>query len=322
MLDILEEIEKSGNSVNLKKEEVKIDLNFVKNEPVSQPNLSNFNLDDAFSQTQVILLCVNNESFKLSEKTFNLKICGKAMNEWVKNAVQGMEIVEAEIDSKADFLPVVKQNVGNKKYTLVLFSDAPLLQYKTVQEIVEYFVLKSLCVLKFSRGYMFETNYLNTIDKLFNPQMQYFEEEDFICCYNLKQFALVSDIMHNRILGFHQRNGVVITDPATTHIDADVSIENDVLVMPNNKLFGKCKIEKGTVLKCNNIIQNSVIKQDCTIENSNITSSVIQEKCIIQSYCTIDSSILESGCTLKGYNYIQSMKINQNTILEVFDKKE
>lgn len=226
------------------------------------------------------------------------------------------------MDSKADFLPIVKQNVGNKKYTLVLFSDAPLLQYKTVQEIVEYFVLKSLSVLKFSRGYMFETEYLNTIEKLFNPQVQYFEEEDFICCYNLKQLALVSDIMRNRILGFHQRNGVVITDSATTHIDADACIESDVLIMPNNKIFGKSKIEKGTILKCNNLIQNSIIKQNCTIENSTINSSVVQDGCIIQNYCVIENSILDSFCTLKGFNYINSMKINQNTTLNVFDKKE
>ena len=322
MLDILEEIEKNGNAVNMQKDKIELGLNFFKENNQPKTNLSGYNQEDAMGNVQVVLLCVDNKSFNLNMPTCNLSICGKTMRDWVKNAVQGMNVVEAEMDSKADFLPIVKQNAGGKKYTLVLFSDAPLIQYKTVQEIVEYFVLKSLSVLKFSRGYMFETNYLQTIDKLLNPQVQYFEEEDFITCYNMKQFALVSDIMRNRILGYHQRNGVIIIDPNSTFIDADASIESDVVIYPNNKIFGKTKISSGANLFCNNIIKNSIIMPNVKIENSNIDSSVIKSGCLVKNYSTVLNSILEENCTLKGYNFVESMKINPNTTLDVFDKKE
>ncbi len=322
MLDILEEIEKNGNAVNLQKDKIELGLNFFKEDSQPKTNLSGYSQEDATGNVQVVLLCVDNKSFNLNMPTCNLSICGKTMRDWVKNAVQGMNVVEAEMDSKADFLPIVKQNAGGKKYTLVLFSDAPLIQHKTVQEIVEYFVLKSLSVLKFSRGYMFETNYLQTIDKLLNPQVQYFEEEDFITCYNMKQFALVSDIMRNRILGYHQRNGVIIIDPNSTFIDADASIESDVVIYPNNKIFGKTKISSGANLFCNNIIKNSIIMPNVKIENSNIDSSVIKSGCLVKNYSTVLNSILEENCTLKGYNFVEAMKINPNTTLDVFDKKE
>ena len=322
MLDILEEIEKNGNAVNMQKDKIELGLNFFKEDNQPKTNLSGYNQEDAMGNVQVVLLCVDNKSFNLNMPTCNLSICGKTMRDWVKNAVQGMNVVEAEMDSKADFLPIVKQNAGGKKYTLVLFSDAPLIQHKTVQEIVEYFVLKSLSVLKFSRGYMFETSYLQTIDKLLNPQVQYFEEEDFITCYNMKQFALVSDIMRNRILGYHQRNGVIIIDPNSTFIDADASIESDVVIYPNNKIFGKTKISSGANLFCNNIIKNSIIMLNVKIENSNIDSSVIKSGCLVKNYSTVLNSILEENCTLKGYNFVEAMKINPNTTLDVFDKKE
>lgn len=322
MLDILEEIEKNGNAVNMQKDKIELGLNFFKENNQPKTNLSGYSQEDATGNVQVVLLCVDNKSFNLNMPTCNLSICGKTMRDWVKNAVQGMNVVEYEMDSKADFLPIVKQNARGKKYTLVLFSDAPLIQHKTVQEIVEYFVLKSLSVLKFSRGYMFETSYLQTIDKLLNPQVQYFEEEDFITCYNMKQFALVSDIMRNRILGYHQRNGVIIIDPNSTFIDADASIESDVVIYPNNKIFGKTKISSGANLFCNNIIKNSIIMPNVKIENSNIDSSVIKSGCLVKNYSTVLNSILEENCTLKGYNFVESMKINPNTTLDVFDKKE
>lgn len=323
MLDILEEIEKNGNSVNMQNEKIELGLNFVQTEKKdTQTNVSGYNEQEIFNQTQVVLLCVINQSFKLAEPSCNLTICGKTMREWVKNAVQGIKVVEAEMDSKADFLPIIKQNAGDKKYTLVLFSDAPLIQHKTVQEIVEYFVLKKLSVLKFSRGYMFETEYLKSIDKLFSPQVQYFEEEDFITCYNLKQFALVSDIMRNRILSYHQRNGVLIIDPNSTFIDADVTVENDVKIYPNNKIFGKCKIQNNVVLNCNNLIKNSVIMENSQLENSTIYGSVIGQNCIVKNYSSVNSSILENNCILCGYNYIDGMKIRENTTLKVYEKKE
>lgn len=321
MLDILEKT----TSESVSGDKIELGLNFYNVSQPSQnvsPNMSGYNEEEVYKNVQVILLCVLNKSFKLSTPGCELKICGKTMREWVKNAVSEFDATMAEFDSDADFLPVAKQNAGNKKYTLILFSDTPLVQSKTIKDIIEYFVLKDLSVLKFDRGYIFKTEYLNTIEKLFSPQFQSFDQADFLTCSSLKQFALASEMMKNRILSYHQSNGVVIVSPSTTFIDADVTIDGDVVIKPNNKIYGQSKISSGTILDDNNIIENSVVLNNCKISGSVIKSSVIQANSTINSFCYVDSSIIESGCTLNGYNYIEKMKIASNTTLNVFEKKE
>lgn len=323
MLDILEEIEKTGDSVNLTQEKADLVFNFDAKKDSSVKNISKFSIEEIEKQVGVVILNITSDSFKFKEKTYNLMICGKKMKDWVRNATDTFQKIELEMDSKDDFLPLIKNNIMDKKYTLVLFSDAPLIQYKTVQEIIEYFVMKSLSVLKFSRGYMFETDYLRRIDKLLSPQVQYFNEEDFITCYNLKQLSLVSDIMRNRILSFHQKNGVMIVDSSSTFIDADVSIEDNVIICPNNKILGNSIIQKNSFISANNLIENSVVMEDCKIENSVISQSVISKKCVIINYSVVENkSFLGENCFLKGFNFVNGKILSDNEILKPYEKKE
>ena len=86
------------------------------------------------------------------------------------------------------------------------------------------------------------------IENLYNPQTEYFEEEDFITCSNLKQTAMVLDILRNRILNFFMKKGVLIEDPASTFIDADCQIESGTIIKPFNQITDKSVIEKNVVL--------------------------------------------------------------------------
>ena len=251
MIDILEEIEKQNQVESNTTFDINFNFQQAKNQTSNALSGLSKNLKD---EVKVLLFCVNNTAFKRKTKTYDESICGKTMKDWVLSAVDGYNVKAIEIDSQDDYFFNAKNNLDlNFKYTLILFTDTPLLTHKTVVDITEYFSIKQLSVLKFSRGYMFETEYLNKIDKVYNPQMQYFEEEDFITAYNLKQFALITDIMRNRIISYHQKQGVMIIDPNSTQIDADVSIENDVVIYPNNKLLGTTIIGSGAKL-CYNIL--------------------------------------------------------------------
>lgn len=327
MLDILEEIEKMSEVEN-KQTEISFTFN-QKIEPnqtemQKTENYSNIADEDLKNQVKVLILKVNNDSFKSDKKTYDLQICGKKMVDYVKLAVKDYCTTDAEIDSKEDFLNIAKQYVDKKyKYTLVLFTDAPLIQQKTVKDIVEYFVMKSLSVLKFTRGYMFETEYLEKIDRLLSPQMQYFEEEDFITCYNPKQFSLVCDIMKSRIITYHQKNGVIFHDVATTSIDANVSIESQVEIFGNNKILGDTVLEQKAIVKNNNIIENSIVMQNACLENSVIKQSVVGKNSVIENFCTVkDKSIIGDNCVLCGYNYVSHKSLKNSTILKPFDKVE
>ncbi|PIJ55260.1 bifunctional N-acetylglucosamine-1-phosphate uridyltransferase/glucosamine-1-phosphate acetyltransferase, partial [Leucobacter sp. OLES1] len=54
--------------------------------------------------------------------------------------------------------------------------------------------------------------------------------------------------MNRRIVRAHQRAGVTIQDPATTWIDADVSIEPDVEILPGTFLRGATSIATGAIV--------------------------------------------------------------------------
>lgn len=279
--------------------------------------------DDLTSGVKVILLLVNNPAFKTSEKTYNLKICGKAMREWVENSVGTCPLSAVEYSPEEDFLSVIKP-LADRKYpfTALLFSDTPLLRQGTFSDVIEYFKMKQLSVLKLTRGYVFQTNYLLTVDKLYSPQMQYFEEEDFITCYNLKQMCMVADIMKNRILSYHMKNGVRILDVNATYIDADVSVEPDVVIFPNTHIAGDSVVESGVIIKENTKIENSVIMKNSYIENSVIKDSVIKNNCRINSFCLVENkSVIGENTVFNGYNYVSNSNVRPGTVLSVFEKK-
>ncbi len=267
-----------------------------------------------------VILNVNNPKLGIKKQLSDIQIFGKTMKEWVANAVFDTNIKYVSYEFGEDFLPVVKNAVDtNSKYTFVLFSDTPLFQRKTFLQIMEYFKMKDLSVLKLTRGYVFETQYLLKIESLLNPQIQYFEEEDFVTCFSLKQLSLINDIMKNRILNYFMKNGVIIEDPSTTFIDADVQIGANTVIKPFNELRGNCIVEDGVLLDSNNLIYNSVICEKCRIHGATIKNSLLEknvevfehskicknskicESVKVPAYCLISNAVVTKDDKLKSF---------------------
>ncbi|HCW72902.1 MAG TPA: bifunctional UDP-N-acetylglucosamine diphosphorylase/glucosamine-1-phosphate N-acetyltransferase GlmU, partial [Clostridiaceae bacterium] len=89
------------------------------------------------------------------------------------------------------------------------------------------------------------------------------------------QLAEAEVILRKRINLFHMENGVTLIDPSSTYIGADVEIENDTIIYPNNLIEGNTKIGKGVTLYPNSRILDSEIGDDVTITSSVILSSII-----------------------------------------------
>ncbi|HAJ77504.1 MAG TPA: hypothetical protein DCO89_00350 [Clostridiales bacterium] len=253
--------------------------------------MQNFKEFEEENEICTVILNVENKLFGEEIKPYNLKLFGKTMTEWVSSAVYDTNIKYASLDFKDDILPVVKATSNkNSKYTVVLFSDAPLIQRKTFMQIMEYFKIKGLSVLKLTRGYVFETKYLMQIENLYNPQTEYFEEEDFIICSNLKQTAMVSEILKNRILNYFMKKGVVIEDPASTFIDADCQIEAGVIIKPFNQILNKSIIEKNAIIDSYCKIDGSVVLENATLEGCTIINSLVGKNSKIGKNCVIISN--------------------------------
>ncbi|MGD9901077.1 MAG: hypothetical protein AB7S44_00890 [Spirochaetales bacterium] len=267
--------------------------------------------------TDVIILLVDNKTFHTRENSYDIKLFGNSMLGWIKFAVEGSKVKEVKANLTDDVVSVIKPHLGDKKYTAVFYSDTPLLERKTFLEIIEYVTVKGLSALKLTRGYVFETEYLKTIDKIYNPQVAYFEEEDFIAAYNLKQLGLVSDILKNRILSYHLKRGIRIIDTANTYIDSQVNIEEGVTIYPNNFIYGNSYIESGVTLKENNVIKDSYILEGATVSASHIYNSIVGKKCEVGPFVVMkEESILEDNCKVGSFVDFKKGKLTKNSTVK------
>ena len=236
----------------------------------------------------VIILLFQNPAFKGFSRPFDLDIAGKKMWKFVELACSGFAIKTTVCNPETDILALIKPMLSDAKYTMVFFSDTPLLQKSTVAEIADFAQMRQINVLKLPRGYVFDTQYIKSVTSITNSHTEYFGDEDFTQVFDLRQLEFVANIMKNRILEYHQKNGVYIKDNNSTFIDVDVVIESGVVIEPHNVLKGRTIISKNTTLLPNNVL---------------------------------DSSVVGSGCTLKGA-FIANAKIPSGTTVEAFEKIE
>lgn len=225
----------------------------------------------------VIILQVKNPNFKGILKSFDIDILGKRMWEWVALAVDGNIIKTTTCTEESDILSLIKPLLINTKYTAVLYSDTPLLQRSTFLEIMEYVKQRQVNVLKLTRGYIFDTEYIKNADSINAVQNKFFKEDDFMVANDYKQLAFICEILKERILDFHMKNGVYIENTNSVYIDADVIIESGSKIYSNNNIKGQTLIQKNCTILSGNVIIDSIISSGSTIVQSHIKESRISE---------------------------------------------
>lgn len=83
--------------------------------------------------------------------------------------------------------------------------------------------------------------------------------------------------LNRRIVLSHQRAGVTIVDPTTTWIDADVSIEPDVEVLPGTFLHGATSIASGAIIGPDTTLVDCEVGAKAHIRRSEATLAVFGE---------------------------------------------
>ena len=276
--------------------------------------------ENASSDVCAVILKVDNSKFGTTKKSYDIKLFGKTMTEWVANSVYDANIKYANISFNQDFLQEVKRVCDlNCKYTFVLFSDTPLFSRKSYLQILDYFKTKNLSALKLTRGYVFLTDYLLKTDNIQNIQTQYFEEEDFMTCYSLKQTAIVSDVLKNRILTYFLNNGVIINDLNSVSIDADCQINSDCQIEQNVQIKGDSILENGVVAKANTIVDNSVICKNSKLNGCVIENSFVGRNCVIgYNAIVVNNAKIEDGVILPPNVIVDGVVVKQTDVLQSF----
>lgn len=89
------------------------------------------------------------------------------------------------------------------------------------------------------------------------------------------QLAEAARRMNELIVRRWQLDGVTIDDPATTWIDADVTLAEDVHLLPGVQLKGATKVDRGAIIGPDSTLTDTEVGEDATVRRTDATLAVI-----------------------------------------------
>jgi bifunctional UDP-N-acetylglucosamine pyrophosphorylase / glucosamine-1-phosphate N-acetyltransferase len=112
----------------------------------------------------------------------------------------------------------------------------------------------------------------------------------------------------------HMDNGVTLIDPCNTYIGNDVIIGQDTIIYPSTNIQGDTVIGKGCIIGPNATIVDSIIGDYVTIENSKVTSSRIDNNCIIGPFAHIrPNTKISENSKIGSFTETKNSDIGSNT---------
>ncbi len=143
--------------------------------------------------------------------------------------------------------------------------------------------------------------------------------------------AEVESAMRARINQQHMLNGVTMMDPASTYIEASVTIGKDTVIMPNTYIHGNTEIGEANVVGPNSIIRDSKIGNRCKVLASVMEGAVMDDDVDIGPFARlrkgahlgnhvhmgnfgeVKDSYLADGVKMGHFSYIGNAQIGAET---------
>lgn len=144
------------------------------------------------------------------------------------------------------------------------------------------------------------------------------------------QLAQAEQVMRQRILRRWMLAGVTITDPATTYMDAEVTVGRDTTIYPNSHLRGATTIGKRCTIGPSSMIYDSSVGDDCkvvasVVEESRLESlvdvgpfshlrqgTVVEREVHIGNYAEVKNSRLGRGTKMGHFSYIGDAEVGRD----------
>lgn len=259
-----------------------------------------------------IVLKVDHKEFDFGMPSFLVSILGKPMVSYVKKACEFVPKTK-EIYEGADVIAEIKPLLTDKEWTVVLFSDTPLLTATSIVEAFLHAESKDLNVCKLKRGYIFKTEYIKRVDKIFEVEALEQDGDDYFEVKSLEDLATATALMKNRIIKNLMSFGVQIIDPTSTYIESQVVIGKGTTIYPSVALMGTTEIGSNSIIGFGCTLKHAVIGDRCNIQNSMVTNSVILDSTLIETSRVENNSLVEKNCVIKHYSILSSAKIGKNS---------
>jgi len=302
-------------------------INLTETKPITEEITSdNFDLkiitDGVKTETQILkrdtdkvtvscfVLLTDSKDMKVEGGSYNIDLLGNPMYQYVVRSCPSIPACLNYNEEESDVLKTIKPYLKDTEYSLVLFSDTPLVTKTNLLNILDFVKTKGLNVCKLTRGWVFKNDYIKRIDEVYAPSTYYFEEEDFLMAVNYKQLHLISEILKNRIMSFHMNNGVYFKDPDNVYIEANVSIGAGTTIEPFVSLTSDTDIQENVFVGAFSTLKNAKIFSGAKVEGAHIDGAIIMEKATIKK-----NAKLLSKTAIKEGAYVGEDTIISNAII-------
>ncbi|MEV4248392.1 bifunctional UDP-N-acetylglucosamine diphosphorylase/glucosamine-1-phosphate N-acetyltransferase GlmU [Streptosporangium canum] len=98
------------------------------------------------------------------------------------------------------------------------------------------------------------------------------------------QLAFARKVLNSRLLETHMRAGVTVIDPATTWVDVDVTLEQDVVIHPGTQLHGRTAVAEGAEIGPATTLTDTVVGAGAVVRNAVCVEAEIGPEALVGPY--------------------------------------
>ena len=134
-----------------------------------------------------------------------------------------------------------------------------------------------------------------------------------------RQLAQAERVMRHRILDGLMHDGVTVTDPNTTFIDADVQVGRDTVVHPFSFITGESTIGQDCVIGPFAQVRDCVIGDSCRIERAHLDRSTLASNVHVGPFSRLrPGTMLDEGVRVGTHAEIKNSHIGAGTAIAHF----
>ncbi len=126
------------------------------------------------------------------------------------------------------------------------------------------------------------------------------------------QLAQTEALLRQRINRRHLMAGVSLVDPATTYIDADVTIGGDTVIEPNTHLRRATAVGEACRLGPNSVLRDATVGDRCRIEASTVEEATLEEDVEVGPYSHLrPGAYLCAGVHIGNYAEVKNARLGR-----------
>lgn len=126
------------------------------------------------------------------------------------------------------------------------------------------------------------------------------------------QLSAAERVLRGRINTRWMREGVTMVDPSATYIDASVTLEADVRLLPGTILEGDTRVGSGAIIGPNSRLINTQVGERSVVQSTNARDSEIGPDCTVGPYASLrPGTRLAAGVHVGTYVELKNVKVDE-----------